>query len=113
VLDHKGEERRGCGSRLDQRERTFRYSTVKDPLGGSTDKERRGRGEKDVQTSAILSVNNDIYNICLSSPSFIRRWHNDICPYMLVISLIHQSGMDKISSILMDSPTSGLFVGLA
>jgi hypothetical protein len=45
VLDHKGEERRGCGSRLDQRERTFRYSTVKDPLGGSTDKERRGRGE--------------------------------------------------------------------
>jgi hypothetical protein len=30
VLDHKGEERRGCGSRLDQRERTFRYSTVKE-----------------------------------------------------------------------------------
>jgi hypothetical protein len=37
VLDHKGEERRGCGSRLDQRERTFRYSTVKE-----RERERRG-----------------------------------------------------------------------
>ena len=46
MLDHKGEERRGCGSRLDQRERTFRYSTVKERerRGGSTIRERRGEG---------------------------------------------------------------------
>jgi hypothetical protein len=43
VLDHKGEERRGCGSRLDQRERTFRYSTPR-TFRYSTVKERERRG---------------------------------------------------------------------
>ncbi len=60
---------------------------------------------KDVQTSAILSVNNDIYNICFSSPSLTslwscQKWHMPRSVINLVWHISHSCIMTYIMRYL-------------